>query len=611
MPDSIGQSPDPSSLDTGKTTADKYVVLTPCAVGGLPLYFIYSSINSNLIGQVVKWSGTCYLVEEFVGVPKKVESYAPAIDSSSTYSTCKECNGLDQINGTIYQLSSCSTDDVKYFLYSAGVDPFKDLVSKVVSWDNKCWTVTISTNTSVQVESYSPNLGSTFDSCKACSGFEYYKLTACGSGNIIYSQNLNISDVSSLPSKAPYTGLILYFDNQCWTVEGMYITGALPPFTLIKTSSTTPYTCSDLQCQKAYTYWEFSNCSNPTVKVYVDSSVVLDSSKIYKILGSCYSVKKTVVYSSKTLYSWSGTEDSFSVCGDCVEATAWKLTDCDDPDTAIYVTYPVAQLTESTHLGRVIRVNSNGTEECYAVNKVSVPTSTNILTQFPGVIVNTFITCVECNTSTSVIPDFEELPSVFDVEVLNCCEFRVTNMTQLLAGHFYANAYDPELKILFPTGEQVLYADETISLDQATAIQGFSLITPSVSFRTNTQYILSDTAISPDVVTGDISQYENLPDGIYEVTFSFRVKDTLYTTTKKVMVVCGSERCLQGFLQEMSSCRCDVNPILRDKINQVRNLLSGARLDFNDNNYTEVSEKIEVLKWICSGNDCVNCGCGC
>lgn len=576
---------------------ENYVVFTPCSRGLTPLYFEASGV-SQFIGETVRFNGTCYTVEESFGRPAVVEPYAPSIDLSNRYISCAVCTGgTTTKTDAYYQFAACDGSDTKYFSASLTNDPYAAFVGKVVSWAGKCWTVTPETNPSVVLEEYYPNITEVHLTCEECSGADYYQLTACNQSETLYATTAGLAD-----------GATISWNGKCFFVTAKYGAFDLIALTEVSGYITIPGDCTVLECAADNDYWKLSNCSVPTVAVYVNEAAELVEGKTYKYAGGCYTATKVSTVTAQTEVILPDDTQQFDSCADCQEGTVWSLQDCDDPESYIHIEHPVAELTEADHLGRIVRVNINNKEECFLVSKALIPLSAERYTAFPGVLLETHTSCVDCQTSGIEVPTFEELPTVFDIDFVNCCNLKLTNLTVPMAGHSYDKAYDPELIIETPSAV-ISYIDEHVDLSQATAVTPFNLLTPSVAFETNTAHINRD--IDDYGIAGE-SLGETFEDGIYHITFAFKIGSTQYTTKQTLINVCNGKACLAGLIDAyLSASDCKENAELRKKIENVRLLIEGAELDVEYGNYGEAQAKIAQIAWMCQSDNCEDCGCGC
>ena len=566
--------------------------LTPCGNLSSPLYFYSASISPTLVGKVVKWNSICYTVEEVsVDGNVSIENYSPSI--SDIHDTCSDC--LAGSPSQVYVFTACDDGEVKYFRGSA----YAQYAGLTVRWNDRCWGVALAPDQNVSPELYAPLIVGSFASCADCVGFTHYRLIPCNGGTDLYTTSPLVD------------GSVIYFNGECYTVLGLQ---SYVGSTVEINSYTTIDDCSNILCGDFYSYYELSHCVNGN-KIYASTDSPLPEGCVLKHNDECYTVQYvtlpttqlTVDVSEATIY------DS---CADCEEITAWKLTPCSDPSVEIFINYTDLPASSDS---RVLRINRTGIDTCYLVSAVSIPSSF-VISAIPGVVAAEYDTCSGCQTVIVPPPSGAIGRSEFEFEIQGSCdEFDFQNETVLYSPNDYGSVFDTNLKIVFPGGEVATYADHTVPVTLAPAISNITLALPANPFKVNIEQFNQAAGsygilLDKDGNTLAQAPWDSFPDGIYTITWSFKVGTNSYVQTKRIMVSCSIDSCIKTYTDNVIGSACDgcqtSSSEDRDKALRMIVVREGMMMAMLLQDYAEAAKYLETLNWLCDQSDC-GCPCGC
>ena len=135
-------------------------------------------------------------------------------------------------------------------------------------------------------------------------------------------------------------------------------------------------------------------------------------------------------------------------------------------------------------------------------------------------------------------------------------------------------------------------------------------------------FVVKDTNVPidnyPNPIVGEFTLFEditwNQPDGIYEIIYTVidNVGPDTYTNEKQYqMFTCGARNCIDTLVAKMIT-ECDSKKIetMKSQINEMENLLYGAKCAFSCGAFSKAADIITILNKMCSIiSDCTgSCG---
>lgn len=458
--------------------------------------------------------------------------------------------------------------------------------------------------TSYVIQSYHD----TCDACNVAVHGEFYKLTNCAVPTDV------ISSISG--GLSSYSGSTIKLNGNCYLItvhsEEAYRGDPLQEIDL--TAPEIFETCAD--CLNSY--WKIVNCATGDIKYLDIASYDSLDGNVVKINQECFTISEISTSNKYTVYPFPITEIyGIGNCSSCQTGNFFRLEGCVNQTDVIFISEGEGTLTTAIHNNKIIKVNKLGVNICYKVESQSLPLTTSTV-PFPGLLLDVFDTCVECQIDGFVYipPDYEGQSSIYVSEGSSECDkLSITNLTELYAENLYTEFALSVLKIVFPDDTYLELADYTLPVTSDNWNTPFDPLNPSNPMVFTMEDIVANLSYGIYKTAAGLPIYDvtsaTFPDGVYTITWEFRtIGDTTgyYTTTKKVAFICGIKLCYvklaEDYLDQGCGSGCNEDVVRAKELVQIMILINAIRYNMNLGRYDCAKKIIESLQTICEENDC-------
>lgn len=489
--------------------------------------------------------------------------------------------------------------------------------SPVIDMDSECYLITgYGDESSATPQGFTTEANyANCDTCAVTLNNGFYVLTDCTDPSV------KLYTIS--PGIQSYVGQYLKINGTCYSVAPLGVNAWKKEMELTEIDLSSPDTyqsCSDCLT----TYVKASRCDNNSVIYLAEAAYPSGTTGlIWKLSdGNCYQIDRIQTAESLQTQALTLTQSyggSNQACADCLTQNYFRLENCDDSDDVIFIPDSDGTLVQATHADKVIRININGTDQCFKTTFVNLPLSTPNQT-FPGALLSVHETCADCQTQGII-----EIPPDLTGETLvtleesgeDCDILKITNLTQLYNETLWSEFAAPVLEITTPDGFKLVFDSSTIPVTDTSLNQPFDPLTPTEAMLISIADIEENLDAGVLQTTGDDPQelselpWVKFPDGIYEVFWRFQtIGDTsgLYEKTAKKLWLCTAKKCYSILADRYLNKSC-INCDQKDDANivtlmELNTLIAAAKMNFDLDRFECTNEVLKAISKICSDEDC-------